>query len=162
GSFIYRPKRDFHGTDTFTYAVADTAAQQSSGSGQSSGAAPGPVPGLVGGSGSAPPSNPPTPGPGQVATVTIEVGSEADTTAATGRVQLFVGPQGDVVIATDDRYQLLQDVSLTVPAPGVLTNDVDPDGDKLGLSVVKNVDHGKLELNQDGSFLYAPAEHFTG
>ena len=243
GSFIYRPKRDFHGTDTFTYAVADTAAQQSSGSGQSSGAAPGPVPGLVGGSGSAPPSNPPTPGPGQVATVTIEVGSEEDTPAvtddayltpentevvvgadkgvlandtdpdegqltatlstspnrgklvtfnpdgsftyqpnqdfngvdvftyeaanqsgkaATGRVQLFVGPQGDVVIATDDRYQLLQDVSLTVPAPGVLTNDVDPDGDKLGLSVVKNVDHGKLELNQDGSFLYAPAEHFTG
>src|SRR5205823_4627075 len=73
-----------------------------------------------------------------------------------------VGSQGDVVIATDDRYQLVQDVSLTTPAPGVLSNDVDPDGDKLALSVVKDVAHGKLELNHDGSFLYAPAEHFTG
>ena len=248
GSFTYRPKKDFHGTDSFTYAVADAADQQPppQGSGQQSGGALGPATSLVPGSGSEPPSNPPAPpppGPGQVATVTIEVGSKQDTPvatddayltpkdtelvvgtdkgvlandtdpdegeltatlstppsrgklvtfnpdgsftyqpnqdfngvdvftyeaanqsgkSATGRVQLFVGPQGEVVIATDDRYQVAQDVSLTVPAPGVLTNDVDPDGDKLGLSVVKNVDHGKLELNQDGSFLYAPAEHFTG
>ena len=92
---------------------------------------------------------------------TYEVANQSGK-AATGRVQLFVGPQGDVIITTDDRYQLVQDVSLTVTAPGVLTNDVDPDGDKLALSVVKDVAHGKLELNHDGSFLYAPAQHFTG
>ncbi|MGH8973816.1 MAG: Ig-like domain-containing protein, partial [Acidimicrobiia bacterium] len=82
--------------------------------------------------------------------------------ASTGRVTILVGAQGDIVIATDDHYQVSEGVSLTVPAPGILSNDIDSDGDKLGLSVVEGVAHGKLELNQDGSFLYAPAASFNG
>ena len=212
GSFIYRPNKDFHGTDTFTYAVTDASNQQPPGSGQVAtvtievgseqdtpavtndayltgedtelvvGADKGvlandtdPDDGDLTADLSTPPSrgklvtfNPDgsfTYQPNQdfngVDVFTYEVANQSGK-AATGRVQLFVGPQGDMIIATDDRYQLVQDVSLTVAAPGVLTNDVDPDGDKLGLSVVKTVAHGKLELNHDGSFLYAPAEGFTG
>lgn len=93
--------------------------------------------------------------------VTYEVTNQSGKTS-TGRVVLAVGDQGGRIIATADRYQLQEDVSLTVTAPGVLANDVDTDGDKLALSVVTGVTHGTLELNQDGSLLYAPAPDFTG
>src|SRR5581483_1608773 len=83
---------------------------------------------------------------------------------ATGRVKVLVGPQGDVIVATDDVYQVREGASLTVPAPGVLSNDVDPGGDpaKLTVTVVRQPAHGTLLMNQDGSFLYAAAAGYRG
>lgn len=81
---------------------------------------------------------------------------------STGSVRIIVGSLGDVVVATDDRYLVSEDTSLTVPAPGVLHNDVDTDGDLLALELVRRPAQGSLELNRDGSFIYAPAADFNG
>ena len=51
---------------------------------------------------------------------------------------------------------------LTVPAPGVLGNDSDPDGDPLTAVLVTGPSHGSLTLNANGSFSYTPAANFAG
>src|SRR5262249_2990596 len=47
--------------------------------------------------------------------------------------------------------------------PGVLTNDVDGDGDPLTASVVSTaLAHGMVTLAADGSFEYKPAQDYNG
>jgi len=64
--------------------------------------------------------------------------------------------------AVDDSYSTNQNAPLSVAAPGVLSNDTDPDGNVLTAAVVGNVSHGTLTLNPDGSFIYAPVASFSG
>lgn len=52
--------------------------------------------------------------------------------------------------------------SLTVPAPGVLGNDTDADGDALSAVLASGPANGNLTLNPDGSFTYTPDAGFTG
>src|SRR5258706_2854530 len=60
-------------------------------------------------------------------------------------------------VANNDSYSMhLSNVILTVPAPGVLGNDTDADGDHLTAVVVTNPTNGALTLNADGSFTYVP------
>ena len=47
-------------------------------------------------------------------------------------------------------------------APGVLTNDSDPDSSSLTAAKVSDPAHGSLTLNPNGSFSYVPASGFTG
>lgn len=55
-------------------------------------------------------------------------------------------------------------VAINVVAPGVLTNDFDPDGSFAGLTAIKmsNPSKGTVVLNPDGSFLYTPNAGATG
>ena len=64
--------------------------------------------------------------------------------------------------ATDDDYEVDEDDSLTIVAPGVLTNDTDDDGAPLTAVLVTGTTDGTLTLNQDGSFTYAPDPDFNG
>src|SRR5690606_41230992 len=50
----------------------------------------------------------------------------------------------------------------TVPAPGVLANDTDPNGDPLTAQLVDGPANGTLVLNPDGSFTYTPDTGFSG
>lgn len=61
-------------------------------------------------------------------------------------------------VATGDSYELDEDGSLTVDAPGVLGNDVGATSAHL----VTDVEHGTLVLDADGSFSYVPNEGFDG
>jgi len=45
---------------------------------------------------------------------------------------------------------------------GVLLNDNDAEGDALIVSLVEDVEHGNLDLANDGSFTYQPAAGFVG
>lgn len=56
------------------------------------------------------------------------------------------------------------DLSLSaVPGPGVLANDVDPDGNPLGqATVVRQPAHGVVTMNPDGTFVYTPNANFSG
>jgi RHS repeat-associated protein len=59
-------------------------------------------------------------------------------------------------IALDDGYELHFNDVLTVPIPGVLGNDSDPDGDPLTAQLIAGPSEGSVALNADGSFEYTP------
>jgi len=65
-------------------------------------------------------------------------------------------------VAVDDTYTTDEDVALTVPARGVLTNDTDFDPAILTAILVDEPANGTLVLNADGSFTYTPALDFNG
>lgn len=64
--------------------------------------------------------------------------------------------------ADADSYDLGQDETLVVAAPGVLANDSDLDDDALVVSLVSPPDHGVLALAPDGSFTYRPDPGYSG
>ena len=68
----------------------------------------------------------------------------------------------DAPVAVDDAYNVDENTTLTVDAPGVLGNDSDPDGDALTAVLVDDVSNGTLTLNADGSFTYTPDADFNG
>ncbi len=57
-------------------------------------------------------------------------------------------------VAADDFYQTNRGGTLSVPAPGLLANDADLDGDALNASVRLRPLVGTLDLAPDGSFVY--------
>lgn len=87
-------------------------------------------------------------------------------------VDVFTGPPGGVEppppdntvpIAKDDAYSGVEDVAVTVGAPGVLQNDTDADaGDVLTVASWSNGSYGTVTGEPDGSFVYQPAADFNG
>jgi hypothetical protein len=73
-----------------------------------------------------------------------------------------VGSVNTPPLAVNDSYSVNQDTELAVPAPGVLVNDSDEDGDALTAVFVAGTLNGSLTLNADGSFTYTPNGGFTG
>ncbi|NLF39512.1 cadherin-like domain-containing protein, partial [bacterium] len=64
--------------------------------------------------------------------------------------------------AVPDNYMMAKGAVLDVPAPGVLANDTDADGDPLTAVKVADPAHGALALNADGSFTYTPETNWQG
>ncbi len=84
-------------------------------------------------------------GPSNIATVTVTV-----------------NPVNDAPFAVNDKFNVDQDLVLTVAAPGLLANDTDLDGDALSALLTVNPTHGNINLNPDGSFIYTPDSGFYG
>jgi hypothetical protein len=69
----------------------------------------------------------------------------------------------DPPIAVDDRYSVLRDSTLTVPAAqGVLANDVELDGQAMTAILLQGPTHGSLNLEPSGAFAYTPNPGFGG
>jgi VCBS repeat-containing protein len=81
--------------------------------------------------------------------------------AGTGTATVMITVDGPPT-ATDDEYSTGEDEPLTVTAPGLLTNDTDPESDSLTAIFVSGPAHGTLDLTEDGSFVYTPATHYIG
>ena len=64
--------------------------------------------------------------------------------------------------AHDDGYEVDEDNASIVPAPGVLGNDTDADGDPLTAVLVSGPSHGSLVAKPDGSFTYEPVADYHG
>jgi len=77
-------------------------------------------------------------------------------------VTLTILPANHAPVAVDDNFITGPNVSLTVSAAGVLSNDTDVDGDPLTAIKVTDPAHGVLTLNADGSFTYTPNAGFAG
>jgi uncharacterized repeat protein (TIGR02543 family) len=110
------------------------------------------------------------------AAVTGEAGyTEVDTVLASGE-DVEGNPVGDdddaevtiieqennTPITVGDEYETYVDKTLEVPAPGLLENDQDVDGDQLYLIWASDPSHGKLTWNADGSFTYKPDDGYEG
>lgn len=78
-------------------------------------------------------------------------------------VALTVTGVNDLPLALPDAYVSTEDTPLTVNAAnGVLSNDIDVDGDPLTAILDIGPVNGALTLNPDGSFTYTPALNFFG
>ncbi len=65
-------------------------------------------------------------------------------------------------VAVNDAGSSPFNAVLNVPAPGVLANDSDPEGQPLSAELVTTAAHGSLTLSASGAVLYVPAGGFTG
>jgi VCBS repeat-containing protein len=91
----------------------------------------------------------------------VTLADDDGSASATASAQVFAGaahaPQG---IA--DSYFTPHNQMLHVSAPGILSNDGDPDGDAITAMLARGPQHGSLDLRPDGSFDYMPASGFIG
>ena len=71
-------------------------------------------------------------------------------------VTLRVGAANRPPTGMDDAYQTGEDIPIEVSAPGVLANDADPDGDDLVAQQLTGTQHGGVQLEPDGSFVFDP------
>ena len=64
--------------------------------------------------------------------------------------------------ANDDDYSTNEDTPLMVEAPGVLSNDADPENDPLFATKMSGPANGAASLAANGSFTYTPNSCFNG
>jgi hypothetical protein len=91
------------------------------------------------------------------ATATDPDGNTSEFSACQAVVYLNQPP-----IANDDIYSTNEDTILSTAAPGVLSNDMDPDGDSLTAVPDSTTSDGTSTLNGDGSFTYTPDADYCG
>ena len=65
-------------------------------------------------------------------------------------------------VSVDDSYNMFEDSTLTISAPGVLANDTDAENDTLTAALKTDVNDGNLTLYTDGAFVYEPDIGFIG
>ena len=65
-------------------------------------------------------------------------------------------------VAVADAYSVVGGATLSVPPPGVLGNDTDPDNDPLTAVLDSTTTGGSLALHPNGSFTYTPGENTVG
>jgi len=76
------------------------------------------------------------------------------------------GQTNNPPVAVNDNYEICMNEELTVPAPGVLTNDTDAENNPLEVYMhqtdIIGPANGTLIINENGSFTYTPNEGFNG
>src|SRR5262249_10241248 len=78
-------------------------------------------------------------------------------------VEYTGGNSSNPPTATNDSYSVNEDTTLSVAAPGILTNDSDPDGDALSADLVTLPAHSSsFSFSSNGSFTYRPLANFNG
>jgi len=77
-------------------------------------------------------------------------------------VTFIINPVNHHPVAVNDTYQTPIGVPLIVKQNAILSNDYDPDGDKISAILQSNPSHGGLLLNSDGTFTYTPDKTFQG
>jgi len=82
--------------------------------------------------------------------------------SAPATVTLTVTPVNDAPVAQDNTYSVNEDTTLNVSAPGVMGNDIDPDGNSITAALRAPAVNGTVTLNANGSFTYVPVANFSG
>jgi VCBS repeat-containing protein len=82
--------------------------------------------------------------------------------SAPATVTINVAAVNDPPVVVNDAYSATEDLPLTVPAPGVLSNDSDPDGNSITAGLFTPPANGTVTLNPNGSFTYTPNANFNG
>ncbi len=90
-------------------------------------------------------------------TYVAHAGGMTDTAVVSLTVEPNLAP-----LAGDDAYTAYLDIPLVEPAPGLLANDSDSNGDSLTAALLVPPSHGALDLRPDGSFAYTPTTGYLG
>jgi hypothetical protein len=101
----------------------------------------------------------PTPSPSQSATPTP---TPTATSSPTPTPPPGNPPQNLKPTAADDDYDTKEDQTLSVPAPGVLGNDSDPENNLQSATLLTPPASGDVTLNANGSFTYEPDPDSNG
>jgi arylsulfatase A len=88
--------------------------------------------------------------------------SYSDPGGAISSVNISVSSVNDRPVAVVDTISVASGINLQRPAPGLLGNDQDVDGDDLQALLETDASNGTLMLSADGSYSYAPGPDFTG
>jgi Bacterial Ig domain len=88
--------------------------------------------------------------------------NDGSLTSAVATVSITVLAVNQPPVAKDDHYDLGGGATLDIPAPGVLSNDSDPEGGGLTAILVNGPLQGVVNLNPSGGFNYTPTNHFNG
>ncbi len=77
---------------------------------------------------------------------------------------IVVIPVNDAPVAANDSFTTNEDSTLSVPAPGVLANDSDPDGDPLSVVSFSTPTgfFGTVSVSPNGAFTFTPTANFNG
>jgi VCBS repeat-containing protein len=90
-------------------------------------------------------------------------GNDDTSLCDSGTVNITVTPVNDSPIPTaDGPYTVTEDLPLNIPAPGILGNDTDIDGDNLTATVVTTTAYGDLVMDSTGAFVYTPNSNYNG
>ncbi len=68
----------------------------------------------------------------------------------------------DAPTANDDHYLTAPGTELGVNVQGLLTNDIDPDGDDLQSEILTEPESGTINFEGNGNFTYVPIPEFSG
>jgi len=90
--------------------------------------------------------------------VKIRVGSSVANLQLHYPIQVLNSPP----VAVNDSYAATSNRGLDQAAPGVLSNDADPEGTTLTAQLVSAPSHGALTLAGNGSFTYTPVANYVG
>jgi subtilisin family serine protease len=95
----------------------------------------------------------------------LATASMAGKTVTGGRLDVSgfgTGTTNATPVANGDAYSMVAGGTLTILAPGVLSNDTDANGDPMTTALAGGPGSGTVVLSPDGSFTYTPATGFTG
>ncbi|HYR27060.1 MAG TPA: Ig-like domain-containing protein, partial [Thermoanaerobaculia bacterium] len=87
---------------------------------------------------------------------------DAFSASAPATVTLTPVPSNQRPIGTADHYSTTEGQAVVVAGPGVLANDVDPEGDALTVELDAAPAQGVLALAPNGGFTFTPAPDFFG
>lgn len=85
---------------------------------------------------------------------------EFQSNLATATIKVL--PRNLPPVSDSDSYSVDEDGTLTVAAPGVLGNDLDPEGLNLTAQLETGALYGVVALNADGGFTYTPPANYYG
>ncbi|MEQ1758195.1 MAG: Ig-like domain-containing protein [Vicinamibacterales bacterium] len=88
--------------------------------------------------------------------------SDGQLSSAVETVSITVQSVNDQPTASGEAHTVQSGNTLTVAAPGVLSNDTDIDGPSLTAVLATGPTQGTLTLNANGSFTYTPAPGYVG
>ena len=87
---------------------------------------------------------------------------DADGDTDFGSVTIFVYDANRAPVAAKDVYYTPAGTTLSIDAPGLLVNDIDPDGDALTVQSFTAPPSGTMSVLTNGSFVYTPPAGFVG
>ncbi|MFX0054309.1 MAG: Ig-like domain-containing protein, partial [Candidatus Hermodarchaeota archaeon] len=99
---------------------------------------------------------------GSTSAIYYDIRDSEGAVSATAYIHITVNSVNDAPVGVDDSYTIDEDTSLVLPAPGVLANDYDVDGDAISLDFQTYPQHGTWAIGSNGFFNYYPPANWYG